>query len=47
LAAQLAELFSEHQYAHDAEDRSAEARSLWKRMKRPLWLMRLSKKIMK
>lgn len=46
-AARLTELFSEHQYAHNPEDHSAEARSLWKKMKRPLWLMRLAKRFMK
>ena len=47
LAARLTELFSLHQYANDPEDLSPEARTLWKKMKRPLWLMRLSKRFMK
>ncbi len=47
LAARLTELFSEFQYAPDPEDRTDEARTIWKKMKRPLWLMRLRKRFMK
>lgn len=47
LASRLTELYSHHQYAPDPDDHSTEARSLWKKMKRPLWLLRLRKRFMK
>jgi transglutaminase-like putative cysteine protease len=47
LAARLADLFAEHQYAANPEDHAGEARSLWQKMKRPFWLLRLSKRLMK
>lgn len=47
LAARLTALFSEHQYAPQPEDHTAEARALWHKMKRPFWWLRLSKRLMK
>ncbi len=47
LAARLTELFAEHQYAANPEDHAPEARTLWKKMKRPLWFLRLRKRFMK
>ena len=47
LAARLTALFAEHQYAADPENHAPEARTLWKKMKRPFWLLRLRKKFMK
>ncbi|MBE2221058.1 MAG: hypothetical protein IAF02_05930 [Anaerolineae bacterium] len=47
LASRLTELYSTYQYAADPADESTEARTIWKKMKRPLWLLRLRKKFMK
>lgn len=47
LSSQLTELYSQHQYAQEPEDRADEARLVWKKMKRPLWWLRLRKRFMK
>ncbi len=39
-AERLTALFVEHQYSEQPPERSQEAKRLWQRMKRPLWLLR-------
>jgi hypothetical protein len=47
LTSRLTEMFSQYQYAPEPPDHADEARKVWKKMKRPLWLLRLRKRFMK
>jgi len=40
-ARELTGLFVEHQYSQEPPDRTQTARTLWRRIRRPLWLLRL------
>jgi transglutaminase-like putative cysteine protease len=40
-ARELTAIFVEHQYSQEPPDRTQKARTLWRRIRRPLWLLRL------